>query len=103
MLWFWYAKKYPDKLFDKVLLVAPPSRGTNIKAVDTFFPYPKAVALSNDVLFAVSTDDKYMNIDEATELQKELGCEMKIIQNAGHLNSDSGYGAWPFAYEWITA
>jgi predicted alpha/beta hydrolase family esterase len=103
MLWFWYAKKYPEKLFDKVLLVAPPSRDTNIKAVDTFFPYPKAATLSNNALFVVSTDDKYMNINEATELQKELRCEMKIIENAGHLNSDGGYGAWPFAYEWITA
>jgi hypothetical protein len=103
MLWFWYAKKYPDKLFEKVLLVAPPARSTNIKAIDTFFPYPKAATLAHNALFVASTNDKYMSVDEAKQLQKELGCEMKIIENAGHLNSDAGYGAWAFAYEWITA
>ncbi|HOI82999.1 MAG TPA: alpha/beta hydrolase [Campylobacterales bacterium] len=103
MLWFWYAKAYPKANFEKVLLVAPPARSTNIKAIDTFFPYPKAATLSGNALFVASTNDKYMNIHEAQELQKELGCEMKIIENGGHLNSDAGYGAWPFAYEWITA
>lgn len=103
MLWFWYAKAHSEARFEKVLLVAPPSRDTDIKAVDTFFPYPKAETLSNDALFVVSTNDKYMNVDEAKKLQKELGCEMKIMENAGHINSDSGHGAWHFAYEWITA
>jgi len=103
MLWFWYAKKYPEKLFDKVLLVAPPARSTDIKAIDTFFPYPKAATLSHNSLFVASTNDKYMNIDEARALQGELNCEMKIIENAGHLNSDSGYGEWQFSYDWITA
>ncbi len=103
ILWFWYAKAHPEVKFEKVLLVAPPSRKTDIKAVDTFFPFPKASALSDNALFVVSTNDKYMDVDEASEIQKELACDMKIIQSGGHLNSDAGYGAWPFAYEWITA
>jgi uncharacterized protein len=103
MLWFWYAKAHPEAKFDKVLLVAPPARSTDIKAIDTFFPYPKATTLSDDALFVASTNDKYMSVDDAKQLQKELECEMKIIENAGHLNSESGHGAWAFAYEWITA
>ena len=102
MLWFWYAKKYPQKVFEKVMLVAPPARETDIKAIDTFFPYPKAMTLSKKGIFVASTDDKYMDIETAKGLQSELDCEMKIIENGGHLNTISGYGAWPFAYEWIT-
>jgi len=103
ILWFWYAKAHPEKLFDKVLLVAPPARDTNIKAIDTFFPYPQASTLSNNSLFVSSTNDKYMDINKANALQKELNCEMKIVENAGHLNSESGHGAWQFSYDWITA
>lgn len=103
MLWFWYAKIHPEAIFEKVLLVAPPARSTNIKAIDTFFPYPKAATLSQNALFVASTNDKYMSINEAYGLQSELGCEMKIVENAGHLNSNSGYGAWQFSYDWITS
>ena len=38
-----------------------------------------------------------MSEDEAKELQNELQIEMNILQNAGHINSDSGFGKW----EWI--
>ena len=103
MLWFWYAKKYPQKNFEKVMLVAPPARNTDIKAIDTFFPYPKAATLSQDSIFIASTNDKYMSMEAAIELHKELNCDMKIIENGGHLNFEGGYGAWPFAYDWITA
>lgn len=103
ILWFWYAKKHPKKRFEKVLLVAPPSKKSSIKSIDTFFPYEKPCSLSKQTLLVASTNDQYLDTKEAQELSHELECELTIIENAGHLNADSGYGAWSFAYEWITA
>lgn len=103
MLWFWHAQKHPKRELEKVLLVAPPARGTDIKAIDTFFPYPKACAMAKEALLVASDNDKYITECEALELQKELCCDFKLIKGAGHLNSESGYGAWPFAYDWITS
>jgi predicted alpha/beta hydrolase family esterase len=42
-----------------------------------------------------------MSLDEATLLADDLGVEMLILQNAGHINSDSGYGEWPWMLEEI--
>lgn len=103
VLWFWYAKAHPEAIFDKVMLAAPPARDTDIKAVDTFFPYPKADALAKEALFVASDTDKYISVEEAYSLQKELLCDIKIIKDGGHLNIISGHGAWNFAYDWITA
>ena len=38
-----------------------------------------------------------MRPKEAQSLQKALDVKMKVIQNGGHLNADSGYGKW----EWM--
>jgi len=35
-----------------------------------------------------------MRKDEAQLLQKDLGVEMKLLVNAGHINSESGFGEW---------
>jgi serine hydrolase len=40
-----------------------------------------------------------MSVEEAKALQKELGIEMKMLENAGHINSDSGFGEWPWMLE----
>ena len=42
-----------------------------------------------------------MTQDEASELQKALGIEMKVLENAGHINVSSGYGEWHWILEKI--
>ncbi len=44
-----------------------------------------------------STTDPYMGIVELNNLQKCLDVEMELLLDAGHINSDSGYGEW----QWI--
>ena len=51
---------------------------------------------ANETLLITSTNDPYMSVDEAKELQNSLGAPMKVLQNAGHINADSGYGEWPW-------
>ena len=48
----------------------------------------------------VSTNDPYLSLEEAHEYQRHFGCEMLILQNAGHINDKSGYGQWPWVLEW---
>jgi hypothetical protein len=40
-----------------------------------------------------------MTNDEAKELQKVLNIPMKVIQNGGHLNAESGYGEWRWFFQ----
>ncbi len=37
-----------------------------------------------------------MELDEAKSLKKELNVKMEILENAGHINADSGFGPWPW-------
>ncbi|MFT5660132.1 MAG: putative alpha/beta hydrolase family esterase [Sulfurimonas sp.] len=86
----------------KLYLVAPPSFTCLIEEIDEFFPLKLPTNTNaQETLLICSTDDPYMNIDEAKTLQKSLNVEMKILQNAGHINADSGYGEWPWILEEI--
>ena len=49
----------------------------------------------------VSTNDVYMNLHEASELQHELNIEMRILENAGHINADSNFGPFQEVLDWI--
>jgi predicted alpha/beta hydrolase family esterase len=81
----------------KLYLVAPPSMECSITELQEFFPLkvPKKL-YSDETLLITSTNDPYMTQEEAKILQKVLDVPMKIIQNGGHLNVQSGYGAWPW-------
>ena len=37
-----------------------------------------------------------MSLDELKLLQKNLNIPLKILQDAGHINTDSGFGEWPW-------
>jgi len=97
-LWFHASLTQEMASVEKLYLVAPPSLQCKIEELREFFP----VAVPKDLhaksaLLITSTNDPYMTQEEAKNLQKELKVEMKIIQNGGHLNADSGYGEW----EWM--
>ncbi len=96
-LWFHLCNEQNLQKVDKLFLIAPPSLNSNIEELNSFFPLtiPKKL-YAKESLIVCSDNDPYMNIDEAKQLQKELNIEMHILENAGHINSDSGYGPWPW-------
>ncbi|WP_151899329.1 RBBP9/YdeN family alpha/beta hydrolase [Sulfurimonas hydrogeniphila] len=97
-LWFHLCntKKIPE--IEKLYLVAPPSLTCKIKELEEFFPVSTPAQLfAKETLLIASTNDPYMSLDEAKELQKTLHVKIKILNNAGHINTDSGYGKW----EWM--
>lgn len=101
ILWFHVCNELDIQL-DKLMLVAPVRKNCNLEKIKEFFPYkaPKDLK-SKEVILAVSTNDPYMNIEEAYELQQELNVGMKIMEDAGHINADSGFGKLDCALDWI--
>lgn len=97
-LWFHLCNDININEVEKLFLVAPPSINCDIKELEEFFPVeiPKSLSAKNTIL-VTSTNDPYMNQDEAKELQHSLNIEMKVLENAGHINADSGFGKW----DWI--
>lgn len=99
-LWFHLCEDLDIKL-DKLMLVAP-VRNEKLEAAKTFFPYPIPSDLkSREVIMAASTNDPYMNVEEAIRLQSKLKVGMKLLEEAGHINAASGYGKLDCALDWI--
>ncbi len=94
-LWFHLCQTQQVKTLQKLYLVAPPSLQCEIKELSEFFPLSVPSTLNAvDTLLVVSTDDPYMEMSEAQELRQKLNINMKILENAGHINAQSGYGEW---------
>jgi len=83
---------------EKLFLVAPPSMNAKIEELQSFFPVALPSKLyAKDTVLIGSTNDPYIAMQELKQLQETLKVELKILQNAGHINADSGYGQW----DWI--
>lgn len=99
-LWFHLCNNYDIPTIKKIFLVAPPSNNSKIEELNDFFPVssPKNLNAKN-ALLVTSTNDPYLNKQEARELQESLNIDMKVLENAGHINSDSGFGEWKWILE----
>ncbi|MDQ7044828.1 MAG: alpha/beta hydrolase [Sulfurimonas sp.] len=85
---------------EKLYLVAAPSFECKIEELKSFFPLTLPTQTKAKEAFLISsTNDPYMTLEEAKELQKSLGIQMKVLENAGHINTESGYGEWPWILE----
>ena len=99
-LWFHLCNKEELSEVEKLYLVAPPSMECLIEDIAEFFPIiPPQKLYAKEALLITSTDDPYMTVKEAQNLQNELNVPMKVIEKGGHLNSASGYGEWPWILE----
>jgi len=101
-LWFHLSQEDDFIEVEKLYLVAPPSLVCKIEELKSFFPLhmPTNPHAKKSILVS-STNDPYMSMDEVKELQTSLGIEMKILENAGHINADSGFGEWQWILEQI--
>ncbi len=94
-LWFHLCNESDIQSIEKLYLVAPPSKECDIEELKSFFPHkiPKNLN-AKEAILVTSTTDPYLTQKEAKELQESLGVEMKVLVDAGHINTDSGYGEW---------
>ena len=97
-LWFHVVDEIEE--IQKLYLIAPPSFECAVEEIKEFFPLELPTKTSaKETLLVSSTNDPYMTISEAKELQESLQVPMEILENAGHINADSGYGKWPWILE----
>lgn len=102
ILWFHLCNELKITKIEKLFLVAPPSLECKVEELKSFFPCKIPTNLyAKEALLVASTNDPYMSLDEASSLAESLGIEMVILQNAGHINTDGGYGEWPWMLEEI--
>ncbi len=76
-------------------MVSPPSLTTNVDTIKTFFPctLPKEL-YAKEIQMIVSDNDPYINVTEAQTIAKHYDIPLTVINHAGHINADSGYGKW---------
>jgi len=102
ILWFHFVQSNDIKTLDKLMLVAPVEQNCDIEELKTFFPYPIPKDLkAKEIIMVGSTNDPYMNTEEIMDLQVELNIGLKILDDAGHINAQSGYGELSCVIDWI--
>jgi predicted alpha/beta hydrolase family esterase len=84
---------------DRVLLVAPPSEAAGLEAIGSFFPAPLP-RLAAGARLVCADDDPYCPEGAATVYGEPLDLPIDVIAGGGHLNPESGYGAWPAVEAW---
>jgi len=94
-LWFWLCQDDEVMELDRLIMVSPPSLTTEIETIKSFFPCPMPSSLhAKEAQMIVSDNDPYISIDEAREISSHYSIPLTIIEDAGHINADSGYGQW---------
>jgi predicted alpha/beta hydrolase family esterase len=102
VLWFHYTSNYEIKELDKLMLVSPVAPLCKIEELQTFFPYPIPQDLrAKSKIMASGDNDPYITIDELYALSNILGIGLKVLEDAGHINTDSGFGKLDCAFDWI--
>ena len=86
---------------DRVLLVAPPWPEPMIDELASFYPVPLERGLVPEARIAASVgDDPYCPAGAAARFAEPLGIPIDVLDGAGHVNTDAGFGPWPAALRW---
>jgi len=94
-LWFWLCQEDGMQYVQRIFMVSSPSLATKEKTIKTFFPctLPKHI-YAKEVHMIVSDNDPWVELKEAKEIASYYNATFTTIENAGHINADSGYGKW---------
>jgi len=94
-LWIWLCEEGTLREVERLFMVSVPSLETKEKTIKTFFPCPLPQNIyAKEVHMIVSDDDPWVQMDEAQKLAKDFNATLTVLENAGHINADSGYGKW---------
>jgi predicted alpha/beta hydrolase family esterase len=94
-LWMWLCEEDDILKVNRLFMVSVPSLKTKEKTIKAFFPCPLPKNIcAKEVHMIVSDNDPWVKLDEAKKLAFHFGASLTILENAGHINEDSGYGKW---------
>lgn len=94
-LWFWLCQEKEMQTVKRLFMVSPPSLSTTESTIKTFFPcaLPQNIC-AKEVHMIVSDDDPWVKMEEAKHISRHYNISLTALENAGHINADSGYGKW---------
>jgi predicted alpha/beta hydrolase family esterase len=102
-LWLLNARDTQAMAAERVLLVAPPCL-ESVEAVARFRPDGVSAAdvrrVAEKTLMVCSDEDPYCPAGAVNTCAEPLGLDYKLIGGAGHVNTDAGYGPWPWVEQW---
>lgn len=78
-----------------LLVAVPDPASANIPAAIIGFENPPMQALPFASTLVASSDDPYASLDFSRQCAKAWGSNLIEIGATGHINADSGFGAWP--------
>ena len=94
-LWLWLCQEADMREIKRLFMVSLPSLVTQEKTIKTFFPCPLPKNIyAKEVHIIVSDNDPWVKRQEAKEIASHYDATFTTIANAGHINTDSGYGKW---------
>ena len=70
------------------------------RGIRGFGPMPDFKLPFQSIVIA-SSDDEYVTLERAREFATNWGSELVEVGNAGHINSASNLGDWPFGYAYL--
>ncbi|SFV71309.1 hypothetical protein MNB_SV-13-62 [hydrothermal vent metagenome] len=80
---------------ERLFMVSIPSLDTKEKTIKTFFPCPLPKSLyAKEVYMIVSDNDPWVALEEIKSIASHFDAKLMILENAGHINADSGFGKW---------
>lgn len=103
LLWLRLCARADGRLVERVLLVAPPWR-EDVPQVARFLDHGASAdavrRAAAETLIVCSPDDPYCPVGAVGRFAEPLEIAYELVPNGGHLNSDAGYGAWPWVEAW---
>ena len=95
ILWFWLCQEEDMVAIERLFMVSPPSLQTTEATIKTFFPCEIPTNLyAKEIELIVSDNDPWIELNEAESMANSINANYTIINNAGHINADSGFEKW---------
>jgi len=94
-------KKYNKKIKGALLIAPSDTEAPSYpKGTSGFKPIP-LIKLPFNSIVAASTNDFYVSMDRAKLFADSWGSELRIVGDAGHINTASGHGKWDEGLEFL--
>jgi predicted alpha/beta hydrolase family esterase len=104
LLWLHHAARRPSQQVARALLVAPPQPDDEDAQSIGFRPTPLdregVAAAARESRLVCSTNDPWCPPETSRRIGEATGVTIDWLEDAGHINTDAGYGQWPDVEAW---
>jgi predicted alpha/beta hydrolase family esterase len=104
LLWLHHSARQPAEQVARALLVAPPQPDEDDPQSPGFRPVPLdregVSAAAAATRLVCSTDDPWCPPETSRRIGEAIGAPIDWLENAGHVNTATGYGHWPALEAW---